>query len=42
MSPDSPVVGITEHQHNNTEEALIVAVDTATVWWFPDGYMLAV
>ena len=42
MSPDSPVVGIAQHQHNNTEEALVVVVDTAAVLWLPDGYMLAV
>ena len=41
MGPDSPVAGITQHQHNNTEEALVVVVDTATVYWLPDGYMLA-
>ena len=42
MSPDSFVVGITQHQDDNAEETLVVVVDTAAMFWLADGYMLAI
>ena len=42
MSPDSLVVGITQHQDDNAEEPLVVVVDTAAMFWLADGYMLAI
>ena len=42
MSPDSLVVGITQHQDDNAEEPLVVVVDTAAMSWLADSYMLAI